>query len=140
MKKCIDGTPLLTQLSGDDVVTACSHSGLVVCIRVRDGRCLWRTQINTRFEAPVARSGEYFVIADIAEKTVAKKPHTEDEPLKEKEEEAPTATEDEDKDEEKKEEIIEGPAEKEEAVEGSTEKEKEDEQLLLKMRPTQPMR
>ncbi|CAJ0607086.1 unnamed protein product [Cylicocyclus nassatus] len=62
MKKCIDGTPLLTQLCGEDVVAACSHSGLVVCVRVRDGRCLWKTQITTRFEASVARSGEYFVL------------------------------------------------------------------------------
>ncbi|ETN84858.1 PQQ enzyme repeat protein [Necator americanus] len=61
-KKCIDGTPLLTKLFDEDVVAACSHSGVVVCLRLRDGFCLWKTRIHCRFETSPTRTGDYIVV------------------------------------------------------------------------------
>ncbi|RCN34024.1 PQQ enzyme repeat protein [Ancylostoma caninum] len=62
LEKCIDGDPILTTLSEEEVVVACSHSGLIVCVRVRDGYLLWKTMVNCRFEASPRICGEHIVV------------------------------------------------------------------------------
>ncbi|KHJ96925.1 PQQ enzyme repeat protein [Oesophagostomum dentatum] len=51
-----------TRLSDVEVVAACSHSGVVVCIRVHDGFCLWKTRLNCRFESSLAECDGHFVV------------------------------------------------------------------------------
>ncbi|CAO4369546.1 unnamed protein product [Caenorhabditis nigoni] len=49
--KCIDGNILVIR---NDLVVCASHSGVIVAMNPKAGRCLWRTECKVRFEcAPI---------------------------------------------------------------------------------------
>ncbi|CAI2349279.1 unnamed protein product [Caenorhabditis sp. 36 PRJEB53466] len=56
LKKCIDGNVLIVN---ESLVVCASHSGAVVAMNPRNGRCLWRTECGVRFEAtPTLADGQ----------------------------------------------------------------------------------
>ncbi|XGW10442.1 hypothetical protein V3C99_012158 [Haemonchus contortus] len=65
MGKCIDSTPLLIRLSEGEHVVAASHSGLIVCIRISDGFCLWKSHFSCRFEASVECCNDCVVVGGL---------------------------------------------------------------------------
>ncbi|KAK5973978.1 hypothetical protein GCK32_003346 [Trichostrongylus colubriformis] len=61
-EKCIDSTPCLVRLPEGEHIVAASHSGLVVCMRIKDGICRWQNRFPCRFEASVESCGNHVVL------------------------------------------------------------------------------
>ena len=51
LKKCLDSSPLLVVLRGEEFIVASSHSGLVVSVRLRTGEAVWLTTLQDRVES-----------------------------------------------------------------------------------------
>ncbi|KAE9415545.1 hypothetical protein Angca_009971, partial [Angiostrongylus cantonensis] len=60
--KCIDGPPLHIASLDKDVIVVSSHSGVVACIRVQDGYCIWNVNLSCRFEASPELCGQYIAV------------------------------------------------------------------------------
>ncbi|KJH40727.1 PQQ enzyme repeat protein [Dictyocaulus viviparus] len=60
--KCIDGTPLYITSLNIEVIVVSSHSGIIICLRVQDGYCLWKANFPCRFEASPELCGRYICV------------------------------------------------------------------------------
>ncbi|CAI4231445.1 unnamed protein product [Auanema sp. JU1783] len=54
MKKCIDSTPISLKIQETDVIIACSHAGIVVCISLNSLQVVWKIVLPARIEGSPA--------------------------------------------------------------------------------------